>query len=80
MTRPEKPIIDVETLEVYGSGKEVARVLGVSRPDVCQNILLRCRTKGCRLEYLEDWLLWSDKQKEKWTRKNRIFFVRGGSL
>lgn len=80
MTRPEKPIIDVETLEVYGSGKEVARVLGVSRPNICQNILLSCRTKGRKLEYLEDWSRWNDKQKEKWTRKNNIFFLGGGKL
>ena len=78
--RPARPIIDVETLEVYRSGKEVAKLLGVSRPCIRQSIVLSCKVKGRRLEYLEEWTYWTDKEKEKHTRKNNIFFYRGGRL
>lgn len=76
----ERPIIDIETLEVYPSGKHIARVLNVSRPNIRQAIILGHAVAGRHLEYLEEWGWWTDKQKEKWTRKNGIYFVNGDKL
>jgi hypothetical protein len=72
-----RKIIDIETLEVFGSLSELAEDLGCSTANICLSILRSCRCMGRRLEYLDEWIWWTDKEKEQWTRKNGIYFLRG---
>lgn len=73
-------VINAETLELYGSQREVARIEGVSVPMVCNAINSERPIKGTMYAMLEDWQWWSDKEKEKFTRKNNIYFLRGDKL
>lgn len=73
-------VINAETLELYASQREVARIEGVSVPMVCISINSERPIKGTMYAMLEDWQWWSDKEKEKFTRKNNIYFLRGEKL
>lgn len=70
----EKPVIDIESLEIYSSVKKCAEACNVTKPAVCHSILLGYRTKGRRFEYFETWMTWTNKEKERHTRRNNIFF------
>lgn len=50
----EKPVIDIESLEIYSSVKKCAEDCNVTRPAICRNILMGYRTKGRRFEYFEE--------------------------
>ena len=73
-------IIDIETLEIYPTMKKCAEKLGVSSACVCNRILEKGTVKGHKLEYFNDWQHWTDAEKEKHTRKNNIYFLRGEKL
>lgn len=73
-------VINAETLELYRSQSEVARIEGVSVPMVCVSIKSERPIKGTMYAMLEDWQWWSDSEKEKFTRKNNIYFLRGNKL
>lgn len=68
-------VIDMETLEVWNSLEECAKYLGVSRATICQGINRNGRTKHRRLEYLYYWLALPSRDKEKYSRKNNIYFL-----
>lgn len=69
-----RKVIDIENLEVFESLTECARNLNVRPVSIFGNILLKYKTKGRRFEYLDEWLHWTSKEKEKNTRKNRYYF------
>lgn len=79
----KKAIIDVETLDIWRSLTECAEALKVSKASVCRAILLgfRCSGKkpyhgGRKLEYFDYWLeAYTPAEKEKFTRKNNIFWL-----
>lgn len=71
----KKKIINIETLEIFNSLSDVARVLGTSASNVHNGILLTHKVKGQRLEYLSDYETWTSREKEKHTRKNNIYFL-----
>lgn len=73
-------IINAETLELYASQREVANIEGVSVPMVSRYIASERPIKGTMYAMLEDWQWWSDKEKEKFTRKNNIYFLGGDKL
>lgn len=73
-------VINAETLEIYCSPREVAKIEGVSVPAVYNAINSERPVKGTRYAMLEDWRWWSDSEKEKFTRKNNIYFLRGDKL
>ena len=83
MSRGAKRVIDVETLDVFPSLSECARSLGVSAPWVHQSILMRYRVGGGHkegsgrlLEYFDYWSeAYSAKEKERYSRKNGVFFL-----
>ena len=75
-----KRIIDIETLESYRTLRECGEKIGCSGVCVCESILRGCKCKGHRFEYLEDWQYWTDQEKEKWTRKNNIYFMKGAKI
>lgn len=70
-------VINIETLEIFDSVAEVARKHNICYNAVYNSILFGYKTKGTRYEYFDDWKFWTDKQKEKHTRKNNIFFIGG---
>ncbi len=75
-----RSIINIETLEVYNSIRSVARELGVSDVAVWRAITesyfkKRKKVKGQMFEYLCDWLDWTAREKEFYTRKNNIYFM-----
>lgn len=72
-----KEVIDIETLEVYGKMSDLAKILGVSVPSIYGAIVLGRKVAGKRFEYLSEWIYWSDWEKEKYTRKNNIYFLEG---
>ena len=59
---------------------EIKQKFGCSGVCVCESILRCCKCKGHRFEYLEDWQYWTDQEKEKWTRKNNIYFMKGAKI
>lgn len=73
-------VINAETLELYRSQSEVAKIEGVSAPTVWNAIASERPIKGTMYAMLEDWQRWSDSEKEKFTRKNNIYFLRGNKL
>ena len=73
----KRKIIDLETLEVYESVHDCARKLGCSAPNVVHNILPRRKVMGKLLDYYDDWLNMTDREKEEYCYKNNIFFLRG---
>lgn len=75
--RGSKRIIDIETLETYRTLRECGEKIGCSGVCVYKSILIGIKCKGHRFEYLEDWINWTDKEKEKHTRKNNIYFMKG---
>ena len=68
-------VINAETLELYRSQREVARIEGVSVPMVCISIKSERPIKGTMYA-----MLFKKKKKEKFTRKNNIYFLRGDKL
>lgn len=72
-------LIDVETLQVWCSDRDCARDLGVSQACVCTMKSTGYRIKGHIIEEIDDWMWWSDAEKEKYTRKNNIYFLRGNN-
>jgi hypothetical protein len=75
-----KRIIDIETLETYRTLRECGEKIGCSAECVYMSILNGRKARGHRLEYLEEWINWTDKEKEKWTRKNNIYFIKGAKI
>lgn len=79
-----RPVIDVETLEVWPSVKACAREIGVKHPRIYEAILLGGRAgrgikktrKGRRLEYLDYWFTaYTPAEKEKHARQNGFYFL-----
>lgn len=77
-----RPVIDIETLEVWPSVTACAREIGVSRARICKAILFKERTGngyapgGHLLEYLDYWIeSYTPAEKERHTRQNNIFFL-----
>lgn len=68
-------VIDVETLEIFDSISACARKMNVNVSAIYNNILLCYKTKGRRFDFVNDWKYWSNKEKEKHTRKNNIYFL-----
>ena len=75
-----KRIIDIETLEIYRTLRECGEKIGCSAANVHKSILNGRKARGHRFEYLEDWQYWTDQEKEKWTRKNNIYFMKGAKI
>lgn len=70
-----RKIIDIQTLEVFESLKTCADSLGVSKAAVFNAILYGGKCKGRKFEYLDEWLVWTTKEKERHTAKNNIYFL-----
>ena len=79
-----RPVIDVETLEVWPSIRACARSIGVRPPRICEAILLGGRAgrgieknkKGYLLEYLDYWLTsYTPAEKERHARQNGFYFL-----
>ena len=75
-----KRIIDIETLETYRTLGECGEKIGCSKEHIYQAILNMRKAKGHRFEYLEEWINWTDKEKDKHTRKNNIYFLKGNKI
>lgn len=71
----KRPVIDIETLEIWESLSHCARTLKVKPQTIFQAIELNIKAKGRRLEYFDWWIYWDNRDKEKYTRKNNIYFV-----
>lgn len=71
----KKKVINIETLEVYCSLTDLAQKLNISSTSVYNGILLGGKIKGGRYEYFDEWVLWENKEKEKHTIKNNIYFM-----
>ena len=69
-----KPVIDIETLQIWPSLTACPAQLQTSPSFVGQAILQKNKCKGRLLEYFDDWVVWSNKDKEKHTKKNNIYF------
>jgi len=75
---PASAVIDIETLEVWKNQRECAEELGVSSACINKVLDLDSRTvRGRNLMRFADWMWWTDQEKEKHTRKNNIYFLRG---
>lgn len=72
-----KPVIDIETLEIYSSYLDFAEKTKIHPFYVSRCLSTADRCKGYRIEYFEEWIKWDNAVKEKYTRKNNIYFLYG---
>lgn len=72
----KRKIINIETLEVFNSLTDVAKKYNCFPSAVFNNIVFNYKTKGNRFEYFDEWTFWTSKEKEKFTKRNNIFFMR----
>ena len=70
-----KPVINIETLEVYESATDFAKKHNVTVVSVVRSITLGSKTASCRLEYFDVWKDWDNREKEKHSKKNNIWFI-----
>lgn len=79
-----RPIVDVETLDVWPSLTQCAMDLGISAPAVYNAILRNGRCSGghgkCtgkrKLEYLDYYLeAYSSEEKERYSKKTGVFWI-----
>lgn len=70
-----KKVINLETLEIYNSQKEAAIKLGTHPTNIWRAILMGHKAKGNRIEDFEMFTYMTNKEKEKYTRKNNIYFI-----
>ena len=75
-----KAVIDIETLEVFPSMAKASEKYRLSVPALYSAITRGTKFAGRRFEYLQDWQYWTDREKEKFTRKNNIYFLKGNKL
>lgn len=73
--RAGKRVIDIENLDNWDSLTICAKYLNVSVQSVFYAILNGQKVKGHRLEYFDWWIDWDNRDKEKYTRKNNIYFI-----
>lgn len=73
----KRKIIDCETLEIYDSLTELGKQLNVSPARIQYTIVYGGRVKNKKFEYFDEWILLDDKEKELYTYKKNIFFLRG---
>lgn len=75
---PDKiKIIDCETLEIFESMTHAAKILKVSPQRVHYSILYNERVGGRKLEHYDYWVELHDQDKEAYTYRNNIFFLKG---
>ena len=70
-----KPVINIETLEVYESATDFAKKHNITVVSVVRSITLGRKTANCRLEYFDIWKHWTNREKEKHSKKNNIWFI-----
>ena len=86
--KKRKPIIDIETLEVWDSLKDCAEALGVSSQYLVKAINMKYRVGGGKgftkkkhgqlIEYFAYWLTaYTAKEKAKYCRNKRYDFMEG---
>lgn len=76
MPIPKRKMIDCETLEVFDSISDVAKRLNTTPANILQCIWRNGRPRGRKIEYLDFWEeCMTAKEKEKYTRKNNIYFM-----
>lgn len=69
--------IDVETLEIFRGLRDVAKKLNKHYFECCQKISGFQRINGRLIEKFEEWENWDNWEKERYTKKNNIFFYYG---
>ena len=69
--------IDVETLEVFRGLNDLSKKLKTSMVRCCQRVSCFQRIKGRLIEKFDEWQKWDNWEKERYTKKNNIFFYYG---
>lgn len=70
----KKKVINIETLEIFRSIGQAASHYKVTHNGIVNAIIYGTKVKGNRVEFFEDWIFWTNKDKEKYTRKYNIYF------
>lgn len=70
-----KMVIDIENLELWDSLTICAKQLNVSVQSVFCAIINGNKVRGHRVEYFDLWINWDNRDKEKHTSKNNIYFL-----
>lgn len=69
--------IDVETLEIFRGLGDLSKKLKKSGVQCCEYIANFRRINGRLIEKFEEWKKWDNWEKERYTKKNNIFFYYG---
>jgi hypothetical protein len=72
-----KLYIDVETLEIFKGLGDVSKKLKRSIVRCCESIKGFQRIDGRLIEEFDEWQQWDNWEKERYTKKNNIFFYYG---
>lgn len=70
----KRKIINIYTLEVFDSMVEAAKKIGVSKVSIFETIHYKVMAKGTRFEYFDEWIQWPPQEKEKFSKRNNIYF------
>jgi hypothetical protein len=72
-----KLYIDVENLELFRGLGEVSKKLGKHAVQCSEAISRLQRINGRLIEKFDEWQKWDNWEKERYTKKNNIFFIYG---
>lgn len=72
-----KLYIDVENLELFKGLNEVSKKLGKHAVQCSVAISNLQRINGRLIEKFDEWQKWDNWEKERYTKKNNIFFIYG---
>jgi hypothetical protein len=72
-----KLYIDVENLELFRGLGEVSKKLGKHAVQCSEAISHLQRINGRLIEKFDEWQKWDNWEKERYTKKNNIFFIYG---
>lgn len=70
-----RKIINTHTLEVFNTMKEAGRHYGVTGVAIYDSVMIGFKIKGQTLAFFDDWITWPSEKKEKFSRRNNIYFM-----
>lgn len=78
VTKKTDFFIDAENLEIFKGLKDLCQKLECSPQNALVNMAEMRRIKGRYIERFDEWVQWDAWEKERFTKKNNIYFFDRG--